>query len=96
MRLGSTVGQVHGALGDSLLDGLRLCLIGAAVLTLIAALCAVICCAARSRPRAVRRGTGARRSKAARPAPRRGAVAGVRSSEVRSSDGAGSATHRSM
>lgn len=42
MNLGSTAHQVYGALGDSLLDGLRLCLIVAAVLTLIAALCAVI------------------------------------------------------
>ncbi|WUO60473.1 DHA2 family efflux MFS transporter permease subunit [Streptomyces sp. NBC_00280] len=41
MDLGSTTGQVYGALGDSLLDGLRLCFIVAAVLVLIAAGCAV-------------------------------------------------------
>ncbi|WP_338785593.1 DHA2 family efflux MFS transporter permease subunit [Streptomyces sp. DG1A-41] len=40
MDLGSTAGQVYGALGDSLLDGLRLCFIAAAVLVLIAAVCA--------------------------------------------------------
>jgi EmrB/QacA subfamily drug resistance transporter len=42
MNLGSTAGQVYGALGDSLIDGLRLCLIVAAVLVLIAAVCVVI------------------------------------------------------
>ncbi|MGW1748326.1 DHA2 family efflux MFS transporter permease subunit [Streptomyces sp. NPDC002092] len=41
MNLGSTAGQVYGALGDSLIDGMRLCLIVAAVLVLIAAVCAV-------------------------------------------------------
>ncbi|MEV0742041.1 MFS transporter [Streptomyces sp. NPDC050549] len=41
MNLGSTAGQVYGALGDSLIDGMRLCLIVAAVLVLIAAGCAV-------------------------------------------------------
>ncbi|WUW93087.1 MFS transporter [Streptomyces sp. NBC_01451] len=41
MNLGSTAGQVYGALGDSLLDGLRLCFVVAAVLVLIAAVCAV-------------------------------------------------------
>ncbi|SFO05207.1 drug resistance transporter, EmrB/QacA subfamily [Streptomyces sp. cf124] len=42
MNLGSSAGQVYGALGDSLLDGMRLCLIVAVVLVLIAAVCAVI------------------------------------------------------
>ncbi|MPY57490.1 MFS transporter [Streptomyces spongiae] len=42
MNLGSTANQVYGALGDSLLDGMRLCLIVAAVLALIAAACAVV------------------------------------------------------
>ncbi|WUG37342.1 DHA2 family efflux MFS transporter permease subunit [Streptomyces sp. NBC_00459] len=41
MNLGSTAGQVYGALGDSLIDGMRLCLVVAAVLVLIAAVCAV-------------------------------------------------------
>lgn len=42
MNLGSTAQQVYDALGDSLLDGMRLCLIVAATLALIAAACAVI------------------------------------------------------
>ncbi|WP_374935447.1 MFS transporter [Streptomyces resistomycificus] len=42
MNLGSTANQVYGALGDSLLDGMRLCLIVAAILALIAAVCAVV------------------------------------------------------
>ncbi|WP_370444094.1 MFS transporter [Streptomyces sp. Root264] len=42
MNLGSTANQVYGALGDSLLDGMRLCLVVAAVLALIAAACAVV------------------------------------------------------
>ncbi|MFD5405132.1 MFS transporter [Streptomyces griseorubiginosus] len=41
MNLGATAGQVYGALGDSLLDGLRLCFVVAAVLVLIAAVCAL-------------------------------------------------------
>lgn len=42
MNLGSTANKVYGALGDSLLDGMRLCLIVAAILALIAAACAVV------------------------------------------------------
>ncbi|WP_373308101.1 MFS transporter [Streptomyces humidus] len=42
MDLGSTAGQVYGALGDSLLDGLRLCLVVAATLAVLAAACAVV------------------------------------------------------
>ncbi|MGW6542410.1 MFS transporter [Streptomyces massasporeus] len=42
MNLGSSADQVYGALGDSLLDGMRLCLVVAAVLALTAAACAVV------------------------------------------------------
>ncbi|GEC07392.1 MFS transporter [Streptomyces spinoverrucosus] len=42
LDLGSTAQQIYGALGDSLLDGMRLCLVVAATLALIAALCAVV------------------------------------------------------
>jgi EmrB/QacA subfamily drug resistance transporter len=42
MNLGSAAGQVYGALGESLLDGLRLCLVVAAALAVLAAACAVV------------------------------------------------------
>ncbi|BBC36622.1 Membrane protein [Streptomyces graminofaciens] len=42
MNLGSTAGQVYGALGESLLDGMRLCLVVAATLAVLAAACAVV------------------------------------------------------
>ncbi|GGK76886.1 hypothetical protein GCM10010094_42630 [Streptomyces flaveus] len=42
MRLGDSTGQALGAVGDAFLDGLRLCLIVAAALTLLAALVSVI------------------------------------------------------
>ncbi|MGW2640038.1 MFS transporter [Streptomyces sp. NPDC001348] len=42
MNLGSTAGQVYGALGESLLDGMRLCLVVAATLAALAAACAVV------------------------------------------------------
>ncbi|MGW2235473.1 DHA2 family efflux MFS transporter permease subunit [Streptomyces sp. NPDC001759] len=41
MNLGSKAGQVYAALGDSLIDGMRLCLIVAAGLVLVAAVCGV-------------------------------------------------------
>ncbi|MFF4584096.1 MFS transporter [Streptomyces sp. NPDC001388] len=42
MNLGSTAGQVYGALGESLLDGMRLCLVVAATSAVLAAACAVV------------------------------------------------------
>jgi MFS family permease len=57
MNLGSTAHQVYGALGDSLLDGMRLCLVVAAALALTAAVCAVVLL----RPKQ-RTGTGAART----------------------------------
>ncbi|WP_211268940.1 MFS transporter [Actinoplanes subtropicus] len=42
LSLGASAGQVYAALGDSLLDGLRLCLVVAAVLNAVAAACALI------------------------------------------------------
>ncbi|MFI8232582.1 DHA2 family efflux MFS transporter permease subunit [Streptomyces sp. NPDC085900] len=41
MNLGSKAGQVYAALGDSLIDGMRLCLIVAAGLVLLATVCGV-------------------------------------------------------
>jgi hypothetical protein len=42
LNLGADTGRALGALGDAFLDGLRLCLIVAAALTLIAALCSLV------------------------------------------------------
>lgn len=42
MNLGAQTGQALGAMGDAFLDGLRLCLIVAAALTLLAALVSVV------------------------------------------------------
>lgn len=42
MNLGAQTGQALGAVGDAFLDGLRLCLIVAAALTLLAALVSAV------------------------------------------------------
>lgn len=58
MNLGAHTGQALGAMSDAFLDGLRLCLIVAAALTLLAALVSVVLLRPRKTPAATATGAG--------------------------------------